>query len=97
MNEADIYYIDTSALLPYYREETMSQPIQDLLISLKPPVLISGLTKVEFVSAVARWTRTGEINEIQAVLVENIFNKDVNSGLFEARRVMPEHFSQAEN
>ncbi len=96
MAEAEIYYIDTSALLPYYREEAMSQPIQDLLISLKPPVLISDLTKVEFLSAVSRWTRTGEINEVQAVLIENTFNKDVHSRLFEARRVMPEHFSQAE-
>jgi len=96
MNEVEIYYIDTSALLPYYREEAMSQPIQDLLISLDPPILISDLTKVEFVSAIARWIRTGEFNEVQAVLVENTFNKDVNSGLFETRRVMPECFRQAE-
>ena len=96
MEEAEIYYIDTSALLPYYREESTSNAIQDLLISLKPPVLISDLTKVEFVSAVARWTRTGEIDDVQATLIENIFNKDVNSGLFEVHRVLFEHFSQAE-
>ena len=59
MDEAEIYYIDTSALLPYYREEAMSQSIQDLLISLKPPVLISDLTKVEFVSAISRWMKIG--------------------------------------
>ncbi len=58
--------------------------------------MIDILNKVEFVSVVARWTRTEEINEVQATLVENTFNKDINSGLFESRRIMPDHFTQAE-
>ncbi len=96
MNEDKFYYIDTSALLPYYREESMSQQVQDLLISLRPPVLISDLTKVEFSSAVARWERTKEINEAQANLVQVTFIKDISSGLFVSRQIMPTHFSQAE-
>jgi len=54
------------------------------------------LIKVEFVSAIARWTKTEEINEVQAIWVENTFNKDVNAGLYVSRRVMPAHFNQAE-
>jgi predicted nucleic acid-binding protein len=69
---------------------------ENLKIGVSGQPLISDLTKVEFVSAIARWTRTGEIDDSQAALIENIFNRDVNSGLFEARRVMVEHFMQAE-
>ncbi len=96
MNEVEIYYIDTSALLPYYRKEVMSQQVQNLLTSLRPPVLISDLTKVEFASAVARWERTKEINEAQANLLENTFNKDIKLGLFVSREIIPAHFNQAE-
>ena len=67
-----------------------------LLTSIRPPVLISDLTKVEFVSAITRWTRTEEINDVQAIWVENTFNRDVNAGLYVSRRIMPAHFNQAE-
>jgi len=96
MNEVEFYYIDTSALLPYYREELMSQQVESLLTSLQPPVLISNLTKVEFTSAIARWVRMEELSEAQANLLENTFNKDVNSGLFVCHQVIPSHFNQAE-
>ena len=96
MNEVDHYYMDTSALLPYYRDELMSQQVESLLTSLRPPVLISNLTKVEFTSAIARWVRMGELNEVQANLLENTFNKDVNSGLFVCHQIMSAHFNQAE-
>ncbi len=96
MNEVEHYYIDTSALLPFYREEAMSQQVQELLISLRPPVLISDLTKVEFSSAVSRWLRMEEIDEAQANLVENMFTKDIHSGLFMNRTLITAHFSQAE-
>ena len=96
MNGVRFYYIDTSALLPYYREELISQHVQDLLLSLRPPVLISDLTKVEFASAIARWMRMKEINEAQTILVENTFSNDINSGLFVNRQIMPAHFNQAE-
>jgi len=93
---AEMYYIDTSALLPYYREEIMSQKVENLLTSLQPPILISNLTKVEFTSAISRWVRMRELNEIQANLLENTFSKDVNSGLFVCHEIMPIHFNQAE-
>ncbi len=96
MSEVELYYIDTSALLPYYREESMSQQVENLLSSLRPPLLISNLTKVEFTSAVARWVRMGELSDIHANLLENTFNKDLNSGLFMCYQITPSHFSQAE-
>ncbi len=96
MNEDKRFYLDTSALLPYYREEKASRSIQDLLSQTKPPVLISSLTRVEFASALARWVRTEEISEVDANLIERTFNDDIKSGLFIRQPLTPIHFNQAE-
>ncbi len=96
MKEADLYYLDTSALLPYYREEVVSGKIQDLLISLKPPVIISDLIKVEFASALARWIRMNELSEPQANKLENTFTKDINTGLYLNKSIISVHYMQAE-
>ena len=95
MNGASIYF-DTSALLPYYREEPASRDVQALLGRLRPPVLISDLTRVEMASAIARWTRMNEIDEPQAALIENTFNQDLQSGLYLLRGLVSSHYHQAE-
>jgi predicted nucleic acid-binding protein len=96
MNEVNKYYLDTSALLPYYREEKVSRRIQELLSDIQPPVMISSLTKVEFASALARWVRMEEITDVEANLIENTFNGDIKMGLFIRHPLSPAHFSQAE-
>lgn len=96
MNAFDIYYIDTSALLPYYREEPVSGKIQDFFTSLIPPVCISDLTKVEFASALARWVRMDELSDAQADLVRDTFAKDINKGLFLNKKILSIHCTQAE-
>lgn len=96
MSEDNRYYIDTSALLPYYREESVSRQVNDLLVTLQSPILISDLIKVEFASAVARWNRTRELNETHAHLLENTFNRDIASGLYLSQQIAPIHFTQAE-
>jgi predicted nucleic acid-binding protein len=69
----DLFYLDTSALLPYYREEPSSMKIQELLISMRPPVIISDLTKVEFAAAMARWVRMNEVSDAQATYIDQDF------------------------
>ena len=97
MNEAKLgYYLDTSALLPYYREEKASPAIQDFLSSLIIPVGISDLTGVEFASALSRWIRMKEITEAQAGLVENAFAEDARSGLFRRLSITTKHYRQAQ-
>lgn len=91
-----MFYFDTSALLPYYREEAASSLINDMLVGLEPPVLISDLTRVEFLSAVARWVRMNELTESQAGLIENTFLEDVRCGLFVGCPLKREHYRQAE-
>ena len=90
------YYLDTSALLPYYREEKTSQTIQDFLSSLRVPVGISDLTGLEFASALSRWVRMKEITEAQASLVENAFAEDTRSGLFRRLSITTKHYRQAQ-
>ena len=97
MNEANVgYYLDTSALLPYYRKEETSQTIQVFLSSLRAPVGISDLTGLEFASALSRWVRMKEITEAQASLVENAFAEDTRSGLFVRLSITTKHYRQAQ-
>jgi len=96
MNGVETLYLDTSALLPYYREEPSSQKVESLLKSIRPPVMISDLTRVEFVSATSRWVRMGEISESQANLLENTFFKDVRANLFLSQPMTTKHYRQAE-
>ena len=97
MNEANVaYYLDTSALLPYYREEKTSQTIQDFLSLLRFPVGISDLTVLEFASALSRWVRMKEITDAQASLVENAFAEDTRSGLFSRLSINTKHYRQAQ-
>ena len=90
------YYMDTSALLPYYREEATSEQVQDFLISLIPPLIVSALTKVEFASALARWVRMEELSEEQANLIENTFSRDIDSGLYLRKPLAASHYNRAE-
>jgi uncharacterized protein len=90
------YYLDTSALLPFYRNESSSYLIQKFLLDIDPPALISNLTRVEFASAIARWLRMNELTEAEAGLIESTFTNDIKSGLFIGHSISPKQFNQAE-
>lgn len=96
MSAGERFYLDTSALLPYYRQEPASDAVERVLRSLRPPVVISDLTRVEFSSAVARWVRMGELEERHAELLGNAFEKDIATGLFVVWEVKAGFFRQAE-
>ena len=89
------YYLDTSALLPYYREEKASKAVQQFLSILTAPVCISDLTELEFASALSRWVRMKEISEAQAALLENAYSEDTRSGLFKRLPISIKHYHQA--
>lgn len=90
------YYLDTSALLPYYREEKSSQAIQDFLSTLTSSISISDLTLLEFASALSRWVRRQELTDSQASLVENAFSEDLGFHLFKRLTVTTGHYRQAQ-
>ena len=88
-------YLDTSALLPYYREEKNSRAIQGFLSSLSLSAGISDLTELEFTSVLSRWVRIKELNEAQANLVEDAFKEDKRSNLFRRLSITTKHYRQA--
>ena len=88
-------YADTSVLLPYYREGPASAVVESLFIEQSTPVVISEFARVAFASALARWVRTGELNEPQANRVESAFHDDVTEGRFQVLPVTSDMFQRA--
>ncbi len=95
MSAGDMY-LDTSAILPYYREEAKSSEVERVLMSLSVPVTISDLCKVEFASALSRWVRMGELTDGQASLIQATFDKDIETGLYLQTNIIATHFKLAE-
>lgn len=90
------FYFDTSALLPYYREEEVSDAVNRFILTLKPPIWVSDLTRVEFVSALNRLVRMNDISEHWAGVLENTFMKEIRAGLFIAHPLKANHYHRAE-
>jgi predicted nucleic acid-binding protein len=90
-----LLYFDTSALLPYYREEPLSGEVQSLLQASEGRVVISDLVEVEIASALARWVRMRELSEAQAVLLQCAFAEDSENGCYRCMAVSHRHFRQA--
>ena len=90
------YYLDTCAVIPYYREEPLSSAVQDFLVSITPPVYISDLTGVEFVSALARLVRVGDLDGGSADSIAKAFADDIKANLFVKSLFASGHCKQAE-
>ncbi|MDZ7801421.1 MAG: type II toxin-antitoxin system VapC family toxin [Trueperaceae bacterium] len=88
-------YFDTSALLPYYRLERHSEAVEDLLRRQEEAVLIRQLTRVEFTSALARWTRMRQISEVEANRIEAAFEQDLQASRFQIRPLTAVHYERA--
>lgn len=90
-----MFYFDTSAVLPYYRSESASEAVQALLQAQSSPVLISHLTEVEVMSALARWVRMADLTEPEANRIEGAFHDDVSYGRFSLCTVEPGYYQRA--
>jgi len=88
-------YYDTSALLPYYRPESLSEKVQALLME-NQQVAISVLVDVEIASALSRLVRTDEFFDTDAAKVQNAFAADVEKGCFHYLAVDVAVFQQAQ-
>lgn len=88
-------YLDTSAVLPYYRDEAHSEAVQELLLHSGEPIAISELTRVEFASALARWVRMGELEEAHIQRVQRAFDEDVAADRYLVRAILSEHMELA--
>lgn len=88
-------YLDTSALLPFYRREATSEAVEALFLSQEQPLLISELVRVELASALSRWVRMGELTEPQANRIDSAFHEDLHEGRYRLMRLDSTVFERA--
>ena len=90
-------YLDTSALLPYYREESLSERIETLLQNAAGEIFISRLTEVEVFSALARWQRMGELTEEETARIQAQFEEHLAQGFYGILPLSESVFQQAKH
>ena len=88
-------YLDTSALLPYYRAEPASESVETFLRGVDRPVVLSRLADLEMSSALNRLVRMGELLEPDALLIEHAYLDDLREGRFELAPVPARAYTDA--
>ena len=87
-------YVDTSALVPYYCPEPLSERVQRYLARQDERV-ISDLVEVEFFSAIARKVRAEELRPMDAPRIQNTFISHLEAGLYLRLPVERRHYALA--
>ena len=91
----ELLYFDTSALMPYYRPELLSDRSQAALLGAKEPVAISRLVEVEFASILGRLVRMRELDAASADALQTAFAHDITSGCYQVSGLNSAHYKQA--
>ncbi len=76
-----MYYLDTSVLAAFYLPEPMSPKVQRFY-SRSDEIAISGLSEVEFHSAIARRVRMKELTRDDALRVLARLKTDMSNGVY---------------
>lgn len=96
MNASEVpLYFDTSALLPYYREEVLSEQVETLLQTQTNAIFISHLTEVEVFSALARWQRMEELGTEEIKYIQIQFETHLAENYYIVHPVSEPIFKQA--
>ena len=91
-----MYYIDTSVLVAYYCPEPISEAAERLLQRVKTPV-ISSLTEVELVSAIARKVREKELPVGDGNRIINQYRSHRKNAILRLISLAEVHFQAAFN
>jgi len=75
-------YVDTSAVLPFYRSEVNSTAVEGIFLRLAGQIGLSPLVWIETASAIAHWSRMGEITESQARRIESALENEIAAGRY---------------
>lgn len=78
-------YIDTSVLTSAYCDEPNSHKAERVLQKYTP--VISGLTRLELSSSVAKKLRAKTLAKRQATAIISMFHEHIRSGIFEVQRI----------
>lgn len=87
-------YLDTSVLVAFYLPEPMNSKVQKLC-SGSDGIAISGLSEVEFHSALARRIRMSELSKDDALKVLSQFKVHVDSGYYRMIAIEQRDYMQA--
>jgi predicted nucleic acid-binding protein len=87
------YFLDTSALVKLYHDEAGTDVLDERVIATDSAIVISELSKIELLSALARRVRMGEIREAQLGEAIVLFESDLPS--FEIIRLSEDVVSKA--
>lgn len=72
-------YFDTSLIVPLYVKGKASplaeRALAEFTDNAELPVVISGLTRLEFASTIAKYVRTGQMDKGRATNIINIFDR----------------------
>ena len=71
------YFFDTSALVKFYHEEEGTETVTALILNMGTEIFISELARLEFVSALQRKQREGELAVTRLEESVKIFNADL--------------------
>ena len=91
------YFFDSSALIKLYHTERGSQRVEAIFEEPDRRIMISRLTGIEFQSALAVKTRTGQLDPKAAAALRVRFLSDVTSGAITAVAVSENHYATAES
>ena len=75
-------YLDTSAVVPYYVPENLSNIVERLLQQQEDQPIISQLVEVELFSALSRRVRMSELSRNDALAITELFKNHINEGLY---------------
>jgi predicted nucleic acid-binding protein len=90
-----LIYLDTSAIVPYYVPEKLSDVVEQLLQKQEDQPIISQLVEVEFFSALSRRVRMGEVSQNDARRITELFTNHLNEGLYRLVLLENQHYSLA--
>ncbi len=82
------YFIDTSALVKLYHEEEGTDLLDERVSADGSVIVISELSRIELLSALARKVRIGELIQLQFTETVDLFESDLSS--FEVIRLSDE-------
>ena len=88
-------YLDTSAIVPYYVPEKLSDVVEQLLQKQEDKPIISQLVEVELFSALSRRVRMGEVSQNDARRITELFENHLNESLYRLVLLKNQHYRLA--
>lgn len=88
-------YLDTSAIVPYYVPEKLSDVVEQLLQKQEDKPIISQLVEVELFSALSRRVRMGEVSQNDARRITELFENHLNESLYRLVLLENQHYRLA--